>query len=677
MDFFEAQHNARRKTWQLVVLFASAVLVLIALTNVLVASIYLFTSGGVLSGAELSTTLATIPLDVWLWASLTVVTVVTLASLYKYLIIRGGGRAIAESLGGTRVQSNTSDLKERRLLNVVEEMAIAAGVSVPPVYLIQEPGINAFAAGYTPDDAVIGITGGALNFLNREELQGVIAHEFSHILNGDTRINIRLIAILFGILFIGLIGNMLLRGSRHGLGGARSSNNRSSGVAAILILGAGLAILGYAGTFFGNLIKSAVSRQREYLADAAAVQYTRNPPGISGALQKIGGAGSRLHNSGANEISHMFFGQAISHFMGNMMATHPPLPKRISAIDPGWNGEFPVNLQPSSVSPSSLHSSAAEQGISNLSSGAQSAASQAHPQQVEGIEVEVETLPEVVGRPDHRSYLAADAIIDTTQVPCLDAARDPCAAHLLVYALLLHRKVPGELESTEPAATQAAILHELTQGELDDIARLHKRLDNSDDLHRLALLELSVPALKQMSHPQYKVFVARVIKLIKADKKIELFEWVLHRLLLKELTPHFERPRPPKIRHRKLERIVDSMATLAAVLAHYGHDDESQRNAAYGAAMQELNFSSVPSAPAVATDDNFSALNKALAELRDLTPLQKPSVLKACARSVLFDGTISANEGALLQGISAALDCPLPPSVVAKSQAAQNTQMNG
>jgi len=666
MDFFEAQHNARRKTWQLVVLFGSAVLVLIVLTNVLVASVYLFTSGRVLNGAELTTMLATIPTDIWLWASLTVITVVTLASLYKYLMIRGGGRAIAESLGGTRVQSNTTDMKERRLLNVVEEMAIAAGVSVPPVYLIQEPGINAFAAGYTPDDAVIGITGGALNFLNREELQGVVAHEFSHILNGDTRINIRLIAILFGILFIGLIGNMLLRGSRHGLGGGRSSSDRGSGVAVVLILG-------YAGTFFGNLIKSAVSRQREYLADAAAVQYTRNPPGISGALQKIGGAGSRLQNSGANEISHMFFGQAINHFMGSMMATHPPLPKRISAIDPSWNGEFPMNLQPSPVSASSLHSAAAEQGVSNLSSGAQTAQSpqQSSAQQIEGIEVEVDTLAEVVGRPDHRSYLAADAIIDTTQEPCLDAARDPCAAHLLVYALLLHRKEPGDSQNAGPAAAQAAILSDLKQGELDDIAKLHERLANSDDLHRLALLELSVPALKQMSHPQYKDFVARVIKLIKADKKIELFEWVLHRLLLKELTPHFEKPRPPKIRHRQLERISDSMATLVAVLAHYGHDDEEERKAAYSAAMQELDFSSVPSAPAVATDDNFSALNAALAELRDLTPLQKPRVLKACARSVLFDETISANEGAMLQGISAALDCPLPPSVVAKSQTAQ------
>lgn len=642
MDFFEAQDNARKKTWQLGALFVLAVVVLICMTNVLVAGAFLV--GGLSSAApteDLVGQLGGIPVKTWALSSLVVITVITLASLYKFLMIRGGGRAIAESLGGSRVQSNTADLKQRRLLNVVEEMAIAAGVSVPPVYLINEPGINAFAAGYTPDDAVIGITDGALNFLNREELQGVIAHEFSHILNGDTRINIRLIAILFGILFIGFVGGMLLRGSRYGALSSRGGNDRGGSIGIpILLFGAGLAVVGYAGTFFGNLIKAAVSRQREYLADAAAVQYTRNPAGISGALQKIGSAGSKLENSGASEISHMFFGQAISHFMGNMMATHPPLPKRISAIDPGWKGNYPSSLAPQSVL-----------SLGDTASGMAG---------VQGIAVDVDTLPQVVGRPDHRSYSAADAIIESTDSRCLDAARDPCEAHLLVFSLLLHQG--------SDATAQAPVLQELTDGQRAVINRLSKELDGEDNLHRLALLELSVPALKQMSHPQYKEFVQRVVDLIKADKTIELFEWVLHRLLLKELTPHFEQPRPPKVRFNKLSKVAQPAAILAATLAHYGHQDKTQASAAYVAAMAELELATTPAEPVIAMDDNFSALNDALRKLRDLAPLQKPKLLKACARSVLFDGHISPEEGALLQGISASLDCPLPPSVVAKSQ---------
>jgi len=661
VDFFEAQDNARKKTWQLALLFATAVIVLIAMTNALIAVAYLLASGGsgALANTSVSDILANIPFEIWMWASLGVLTVVTLASLYKYMMVRGGGRAVAESLGGSRVQSNTDDLKSRRLLNVVEEMAIAAGVSVPPVYLIDEPGINAFAAGYTPDDAVIGITQGAIDFLNREELQGVIAHEFSHILNGDTRINIRLIAILFGILFIGLIGNMLLRGSRHGLGrssgSGRSGGSGGGGVAAILALGAGLAVIGYSGTFFGNLIKAAVSRQREYLADAAAVQYTRNPQGIGGALKKIGTAGSMLHNSGANEISHMFFGQAVSHFMGNLMATHPPLPKRIKAIDPGWRGVFPTTVAP--------------QSITTLTGTASGFAGNPN---IEGVGVDVESLPDVVGRPDDRSYRTADAIIESTDSLCLNAARDPCEAHLLIYSLLLHEGLDAAKENTNQAvAKQTEILAQFNEGERAVIAKLQKELTQEDDLHRLALLELAVPALKQMSHSQYKAFIRQVIALIRADRRIELFEWVLHRLLLKELTPHFERPRPPKVRFKSVTQVKDSAALLVATLAHFGHESAVDANAAYTQAIEELKLDSEPEHPLVNREDNFAALNDALKELRDLTPLQKPKLLKACARSVLYDGYISPEEGALLQGISAALDCPLPPSVVAKSPAAQ------
>jgi hypothetical protein len=224
---------------------------------------------------------------------------------------------------------------------------------------------------------------------------------------------------------------------------------------------------------------------------------------------------------------------------------------------------------------------------------------------------------------------------------------------------------------TQSGDASTKIVSKFSDGNQRVIAKLQQELKDEDDLHRLALLELSVPALKQMSHPQYKEFVRQVVELIRADKRIELFEWVLHRLLLKELTPHFEQPRTPKIRFKSTEQVAGQAATLIATLAEYGHDDALDTHAAYKQAMQELQLGdspdAVPKAPRVDRTDNFSSLNGALRDLRDLAPLQKPKLLKACARSVLFDGKISAAEGALLQGISAALDCPLPPSVVAKS----------
>ena len=335
MDFFAAQDRARRKTWQLVVLFTIAIVGLIVATNVLVAIVVAFsTSPGVARGAGAA--LSGQPTQSWVLISCGVLICIAGASLYKYLALRSGGRAIVEMLGGRLIDPGTQSFAERRLLNVVEEMAIASGIRVPAVYRIDEPGINAFAAGFSTDDAVIGVTAGTLETLNREELQGVIGHEFSHVLNGDSRLNLRLIALLNGIVFIGLVGQLVLRG------GTIPRSRRDSNGLPLLALGAGLMVIGSAGTFCGNLIKAAVSRQRELLADAASVQFTRNPRGIANALKKIGGAsaGSQVSNAHASEMSHMFFGQAISLFMNSLMATHPPLPVRIRAIEPSWDGQF-------------------------------------------------------------------------------------------------------------------------------------------------------------------------------------------------------------------------------------------------------------------------------------------------------------------------------------------------
>ena len=646
MNFFEAQDNARKKTWQLVALFILAVVTLIVLTNLLVGAVFLMSSSAGLDRGLDRGILSAIPVESWVYVSIGVIMIVGLASAFKYFAVRGGGRAVAEALGGVRIQSNTMELAERRLLNVVEEMAIAAGIAVPPVYLLPDEGINAFAAGYTPDDAVIGITAGTLEFLNREELQGVVAHEFSHILNGDTRINIRLIAILHGILFIGLIGNMVLRGSRYGAMSSRRDNG--GGAIALILAGAGLAIIGYAGTFFGNIIKAAVSRQREFLADAAAVQYTRNPAGIGGALRKIGSAGSGIARPQASEISHMFFGEAIQHRLSSLMATHPPLPERIHAIEPNWDGTFPTTLAPQQISHLAPTSAGFVDGV------------------IDGVQVDVESLPAMVGRPDHQSWETADAIIETSNQRCLDAARDPCSSHLLVYALLMQADI-----STQPTATQPYIPAGLNEAALRSITNLQDELSSSDDLHRLALLELAVPGLKQMSAPQYRHFIAEIVQLIKADNRIELFEWVLHRVLLKELRPHFESPRPPRTRYANLDAISADARVLLTVLASHGHQDPHTAALAYEAGLDAAKLSADPEPWVPQEDPNFKNLNDCLQRLRLLKPLEKPRLLKGCAATVLFDGEINAAEGALLQGISAALDCPLPPSVVAKPRITQ------
>jgi len=640
VDFFQAQDIARRKTGRLALLFIAAVISLVILTNLLVATVYLWSNNAMVETVSFVELLSQLPTEYWLWISFGVVGVIATASMFKYLAVRGGGRSIAESLGGNLIPQSTTDAGERRLLNVVEEMAIAGGVPVPPVYLIDEPSINAFAAGFGIDDAVIGINRGTVDHLTRDELQGVIGHEFSHILNGDTRINLRLIAILHGILFIGVIGyGILLVG-----GGGRRRNN---GGMPILALGIGLLVIGYAGTFFGNLIKAAVSRQREYLADAASVQFTRNPHGIADALKKIGGfsAGSTMSSASANEVSHMFFGQSAELFLNSIMSTHPPLDRRIRAIEPQWNGNFPLVAEAASMT-DIPEAAAGFSGSTNLSRD--------FANHKVTIDVEPSVLTSEIGQPSKQSLDNAVAIISSTAMELREAAHDPWASRGLIYAMLL------DTDQTVRDRQLLRIDNHAEPGVPEQVRRLQPFVLDTDALHRVTLVEMAMPALKELSESQYLRFMSNTMALIKEDRKIDLHEWVLHRILVKELMPHFEGPQHIRARYRSIIPVSQHALTLLSVLAIHGHTETAQMQHAFEQGIRELEISGeLDTTP----DENFVRLTEALRELRLLKPLSKPKLLKACAAVALADNHLSTNEGALLHGIAATLDCPLPPSI--------------
>ena len=323
-------------------------------------------------------------------------------------------------LGGRPVDPQTKDLAQRRLLNVVEEMAIASGVPVPPVFVLEnEPGINAFAAGFHPNDAVVAVSQGALNYLTREEIQGVIAHEFSHILNGDMRLNLRLIGIVYGILVLAVIGYYVMRSTSF----SSRDDEKKGGAAAILFIGLAMYILGYIGVFFGNLIKSAISRQREYLADASAVQFTRYPQGIAGALKKIGGLteGSRIRDQHAEEVSHMFFGDALSGSFFQLFATHPPLADRIRRLDPEFNGQFP-DVEPVDPSADVRPAKPTSRGVAVAQTP------------LAAMALDNSARLREVGRPqqDHLDY--AGEVLRGLPPALADAAREPFSARALVYS---------------------------------------------------------------------------------------------------------------------------------------------------------------------------------------------------------------------------------------------------
>ena len=637
-DFFQRQDTARRSTVRLVVLFGLAVLAIMASIEVLLAAAMGYL-GRDPETNEVDWTAVADP-RLLILAVVGTLVVVGGGSLFKIAQLSGGGRVIAEELGGRLVDTGTSDPVERRLLNVVEEMAIASGTSTPPVYLMdQEEGINAFAAGLTPQDAVIGVTRGTATTLDRDELQGVIAHEFSHILNGDMRLNIRLIGLLHGILIIGMIGYFVLRMSFF-TGGGRSRDNK--GALPILAIGAGLAVIGFAGTFFGNLIKAAVSRQREFLADASAVQFTRQPSGIAGALKKIGGfvTGSAVKNPNAPQASHMFFGRATSGFNA-MFATHPPLKERIKRIDPSWDGEFP-ELDAGDAGASAAAAMPGAAGFAGAEAGAGA-----------GAGTNVADAVSHVGQPtpEHIEY-AAD-LIGHLPGPVVEAAREPYGARAVVYALVLdHDPAPRQLQLSHLEAAA-------DRGVYEETLRLAPLVEQLDPRMRLPLLELSLPALRALTPSQYRLFLHNLVVTVEADEVIDLFEWSLYRILLRDLEGHFGKPRRPRVRHNSVAAVRSQLALLMSVLAYVGHRDPQAAGSAFAQAWRVL---SLPEARLLPHEEcGLGELDAALVELDRAAPQVKKRVLEAAVACIAADRQVTAEEAELLRAVSASMGCPMPP----------------
>jgi len=647
MDFFTAQDHARRKTGRLVVLMVLAVLALIVVTTLAIAiALHLM---GQQSATQTNLSAqgmwSALSIELVIGVAIAVLAVVVLGGLFKRSQLRRGGRVVAEALGGREINLNTRDADERRILNVVEEMAIASGTPVPSVYVLEEESINAFAAGYQTNDAVIGITRGTIRNLTRDELQGVVAHEFSHILHGDMRLNMRLISILHGILIIGLLGGTLLRSMRfRRVGGGKRDNSG----AVVLALGAALMLIGYAGTFFGNLIKSAVSRQREYLADASAVQFTRNPQGIGNALVKIGShtQGSYLQATQAAEFSHLFFGQGVRQGFSQMMATHPPIKDRIKRVMPDWNGRFEVTWPIQE----------AENGATEPEGNGER--SEAEPRFGSGTATgtgamaavltgaSAQTAINTMGQPDQRHLTQARARLDALPERIKTAAHEPHAARALIYSLLLSQD--KTMRKHQLKALHQVALPDVYRALMDygpEMLRLDVQL-------RLPLIELALPALRSLSMEQAQHFRLCMERLIEADGQVSLLEWTLYQLVLNNISKQGSGPANLKI--NDLQRECQMLLT---VLATAGQDDPVEISAALNAAESELPFS------LRVTDDisDMRALSLAVERLRRLKPLHKPALLQAMARCIEHSGRILPAEAELFRAMADILDCPMPP----------------
>ena len=620
MDFFQQQDKARSKTGQLVFLFIVAVLFVILSVYAAIRAVVIYNSSD--SGTSF--------FDPGLFFTIAGVTlaVICIGSLIKIAALSKGGGYVAEGLGGELVNPGTRDPDQRKLLNVVEEMAIASGVPVPPVYLLaDEEGINAFAAGFSPNDAVIGVTRGCCQRLNRDELQGVIAHEFSHILNGDMRLNIRLMGFLGGIMVIATIGSTILRSSSHHRSYSSRRSGKGSGQIAIIALL--LLIIGYAGVLIGRLIQSAVSRQREYLADASAVQFTRSTA-IGEALKKIGGlsSGSKIQSPAAGEACHMFFGKAINSFF----ATHPPLVERIQQIDPAFAGDFPAVGETLAAAGGS-----GPQPFSSFQAGGD-------------ITMKAEIAMERVGNitPENVAYSAA--ILEAIPEPIKQETRDILGASAVTLALLLDRN-PAEREKQLDMLRESAPASLLRQIEIAD-----KHVKKIPVELRLPVLDTAVPVLRQMSPDQFADFKNHLQILIEADNKITLFEFSLKEVIHHRLEAVFEGG-VSRVAYKSITPLAEDVIALLSILARAGNKDQAAEKA-FDAAVSALPIREKPAIPARVT---FNTLHTALDRLSKASPGVKRTVFDACCQCVLFDGLVAVAEAELLRAVAYAMDIPAPP----------------
>ncbi|KZX51267.1 peptidase M48 [Halioglobus sp. HI00S01] len=646
MDFFQQQDIARRNSRLLVTLFVAAVFLLVLLTNLLVSGFLYFSQDyNVYSGSSgVQSFMAFFSWERFGAIGMATTATIALVILFKWIHLSSGGKVVAESMGGVRLLPQTTDKAERRCLNVVEEMALAANMPVPAVYILpEERGINAFAAGIVPADAVVAVTRGCIDHLTRKELQGVIAHEFSHILNGDMRLNIRLAAMLKGITFVGDVGHILMRSTNRVRTGARSNNEGP----ALLILGLLLWLLGWLGGLAAGFIKAAISRQKEYLADASAVQFTRDNSSIADALKVIGGyvPGTLVHAARAVEMSHIFFGQ-VEHHLWQVFSTHPPLAERIHRVDPAWDGQF-IKRQPKHYP--NPGTSAAESGLARAGIIAASMAATADvADQQDEVSAEEDAW---FGEPaDFEAETATQAAIP---VALVRHSHEPLGAQALVCALLASPQAPVyQVQSQVLSESGVQGLAELTHTVYPAVQALGAP-------KRLPLLELCLPALKAMSLGQYRAFKTNLLQLIKADTRTELHEWCLFQLARHYLDPEYIQVKPSKPRYRKLAKVDFHLRVVLSTLAYEGGassiEDSEQ---AFRLGADELGFNKMQ----LMQRDQMSvaAFSQAVHELASCYPLLKPRILKAMTLAAGADGAVTAEEREIVAAMAAVMDCPLP-----------------
>lgn len=648
MDFYRHQDQARKLSIWILVLFILGLLFLSAALSL----------AGLFFWQLTEQTVHNLHADTMMWrwyviGNATLFIVLLLIAFVKYMNLCRGGRVVAEMLGARYIPTTTAHPNERRLRNIVEEMGLAAGIPIPGIYILdEEPGINAFAAGMGLHDAVVVVTQGAMTYLTRDELQGVIAHEFSHIVHGDIRLNQQLAALIGSLVFIGEIGRWMASSSRS----RHSYSSKNKGSGAIPIFGLLLMLLGVVGTLWGKIMKAALNRQREFLADASAVQFTRYSKPLADALKKVGGFrySSLVFHPQAQTFGHLFFSQGLTENFRGWLATHPPLSERIQRLDPDWDGRYIANPLPVSEAdkpaPFAFQTDHLSEEIRQHPELVGTVlASQIHIPRVND-QVEADTLQTPLHMTDSNDKVWVYDKTSTSEwlpllpPPLLEAARSPFDARFVIYRLLISKE-------QKFAAKQRQLLG-------NDYLPVKKLMAYAiPEGLQFALIELAIPSLKEMIPAQFENFHQMMWQLIDADNQQSMEEWLTYRMVTHQLYPHFGMNTPSPIR---LKRFIELQPAIEIFLSYLAFlDGEKAADSRFSIYVQHPSLKSC--ALKLQNKPEIAKLDEAMDLLLQSSMSLRCEVLQVITQAIESDGIIRREEAGLFQMMAYCLDCPLPP----------------
>jgi len=636
MDFYKEQENSKKKSALLLLIFIISICVVVFFVGMffIAIDVFVYEEGTKSFNLTPSYILQNARLNVIISSFLSIFIVIVYGASKKFDELERGGYVIANELGGRLLFGESASSKEKTLINVADEMSLAAGVGSVPIYIIENKHINAFVAGTTYDNAVLSVTRGAVELLNRDELQGVIAHEFSHIFNGDMKLNNFASGCISGILYIFIIGTELFfplqfTATKHFSGITPKDVLRIFVYPLTMSAGIALMLLGVVGVACAAFMQFALNRQREYLADASAVQFTRYPQGIANALKKIGMYGDTLNNLRAGCYEHIFFS---SH-------SSPSVGKRIKKIEPHWDGEFieTRDKQDEIFSRKKIHPLT--------------------------MSIKALTVAHILGQITNsgvindRALKHAKEVLNSIPDNVKQNAQNPLGAEFIIYTLLLDKN--HESRKLQCIAIAGKLFKDLKHQDtaVKMLMDMYESIGFLEPVAYLDIIHICASTLKNISANQYAVFRKQVNELILHDEHVSVFEWCVRYIVLYPLDMAFGLRKTPLDIHTHIGALKNELEILLSALSYIQFKDDANGRDIFERVKKQGGITALKYIPY--SEFSPERFEKVVDEIQNSKPMVRRKILELCIFALNGDGEINNRDIAVIHALGEVLHLPL------------------